>query len=67
MKMLIEKNAAAAAYVTSGTTVILGLTATDFAALVGATVSVLTFIVHLYFKVKADRRAEAQCRADREE
>ena len=66
MKMLIEKNAAAAAYVTSGTTVILGLTATDFAALVGAAVSVLTFIVHVYFKVKADRRAEknAQCVED---
>ncbi len=58
MRMLIEKHAAAATYVSSGAAVIFGLSATDFAAIVGAGVAILTFAVNLYFKIKADKRAE---------
>lgn len=56
MKMLIEKNAAAATYVASGSAVLFGLSATDFAALVGAGVAVLTFVVNWYYKHRAYKR-----------
>lgn len=63
MRMLIEKNMTAATYVSSSAAVIFGLSATDFAALVGAGVAILTFAVNLYFKVKAHKLAEknAKC------
>lgn len=54
--MLIEKNAAAATYVASGSAVIFGLSATDFAALVGAGVAVLTFAVNWWYKHRAYKR-----------
>ena len=51
--MIIEKNAAAASYVASGTAVLFGLSATEFAAFVGAAVAICTFCVNWYYKHKA--------------
>lgn len=60
MKAIVEQNITGATYAASGSAVIFGLSAVDFAAYVGAATAVLTFVVNLYFKWKADQRADAE-------
>lgn len=60
MKAIVEQHVTGATYVASSSAVIFGLNAVDFAAYVGAVTAVLTFAVNLYFKWKADRRADTE-------
>lgn len=47
---MADKLATITAYAASGSAIILGLSANEFAALIGAFVAVLTFIANLWFK-----------------
>lgn len=55
---MLQDKLSAAAYATSGTTILFGLTASDLAALVGAVGTIITVAANLYFKWRAHRRAE---------
>ena len=66
MKTMVEKHSAGIAYAASSSAVIFGMSAVDFAAYVGAGTAILTFAVNLYFKVRADKRAQALCKTDAE-
>lgn len=53
MSDIMEKYSSAITYSASGSAVVFGLQISDIAALVGAGVAVLTFIVNWYYKRKA--------------
>ncbi len=60
--MTFESTASPVAYTASGTAVIFGLTAGEFAAYVGAAVAVATFLLNWYYKERAARLQERLAR-----
>lgn len=58
---MISKAAAATSYTSSG---IYALTGDDITTFVGAGFVALTYFTNLYFKIRADKRAEAITKAE---
>ncbi len=56
--MTTESAASPAVYAASGTAVVFGMNAAEFAAVVGAVVAVATFILNWYYKERAQRTLE---------
>lgn len=47
---MADKVATTTAYMASGSAIVFGLSANEFAAVVGASIAVLTFVANLWFK-----------------
>lgn len=58
---MIEKHSSAATYIAGSSAVVFGLSATEFAAFVGAAVAVLTFVVNWWYKHKAFKLMQKNC------
>lgn len=66
----MDKSATATTYLASGSALIFGLNASEFAAVVGAGVAILTFLVNLWFKaqhLKLAKKRVKDCTCDTDE
>lgn len=63
---MTDKVSTATAYMASGSAIIFGLSANEFAAMVGAAAAMLTFFANIWFKYQHLKLAQARLRSDEE-
>ena len=57
---MADKAATTAAYAASGSAIVFGLSANELAALVGASIAIMTFVANLWFKYQHLQLARAR-------
>ena len=63
-KTRADKVATTTAYMASGSAIIFGLSANEFAAVTGAAVAILTFVANIWFKYQHLKLAKIRVSAD---